>query len=180
RSHQGPDLRGGGPDGAARQAGPGRDPAAGRPGVRAGSGRGTAPARGARSRPGRGEAPATGRARAHVRPASLAGCFERADRPGPGRTFRATGEARRGRLKMPFAKAGDLRVHYLFAVAAGAPVLALSNSRGADLSMWQPPLLELKKRFRVLQYDTRGHGRTSVPDGPYTIEQLARDALRLL
>ncbi len=81
---------------------------------------------------------------------------------------------------MPFAKAGDLRVRYLFAGAAGAPVLALSNSLGADLSMWEPQTLELKKRFRVLQYDTRGHGGTSVTDGPYTIEQLAGDVLRLL
>jgi 3-oxoadipate enol-lactonase len=81
---------------------------------------------------------------------------------------------------MPFAKAGDLRVHYLFGGAAGAPVLAFSNSLGADLSMWEPQMLELKKRFRVLRYDTRGHGRTSVTESPYEIEQLARDVLRLL
>jgi 3-oxoadipate enol-lactonase len=81
---------------------------------------------------------------------------------------------------MPFANAGDLRVHYLFGGPAGAPVLVLSNSLGADLSMWEPQMLELKKSFRVLRYDTRGHGRTSLTDGPYAIEQLARDVLRLL
>lgn len=81
---------------------------------------------------------------------------------------------------MPFARAGDLRVHYLFGGAAGAPVLALSNSLGADLSMWEPQMLEWKKSFRVLRYDTRGHGRTSVTDGPYGTEQLAGDVLRLL
>lgn len=82
---------------------------------------------------------------------------------------------------MPFARAGDLRVNYLFSGAGGgAPVLALSNSLGADLSMWEPQMLELKKHFRVLRYDTRGHGRTSVTEGPYTIEQLAGDLLRLL
>jgi 3-oxoadipate enol-lactonase len=80
---------------------------------------------------------------------------------------------------MPFAKAGDLRVHYLFSGAAEGPVLALSNSLGADLSMWEPQMLELKKHFRVLRYDTRGHGRTTVTDGPCQIEQLAGDVLRL-
>lgn len=81
---------------------------------------------------------------------------------------------------MPFARAGDLRVHYQFAGAAGAPVLVLSSSLGGDLSMWEPQMLELKMQFRVLRYDTRGHGQTTVTDGPYHIEQLAGDALLLL
>lgn len=81
---------------------------------------------------------------------------------------------------MPFANAGELRVHYLFGGPAGAPVLVLSNSLGADLSMWEPQMLELKKSFRVLRYDTRGHGRTALTDGHYAIEQLARDVLLLL
>ncbi|MBV9405538.1 MAG: 3-oxoadipate enol-lactonase, partial [Acidobacteriaceae bacterium] len=51
---------------------------------------------------------------------------------------------------------------------------------GADLSMWDPQVLEFSTRFRVLRYDTRGHGQSSVPLGPYTIPQLAEDVIELL
>jgi 3-oxoadipate enol-lactonase len=63
---------------------------------------------------------------------------------------------------------------------ANAPVVVLSNSLGADLSMWEPQAVSLAQRFRVLRYDTRGHGGTGVTPGPYTIEQLGRDVILLL
>jgi 3-oxoadipate enol-lactonase len=46
--------------------------------------------------------------------------------------------------------------------------------------MWDLQVAVLKSRYRVLRYDTRGHGRTDAPDGPYTLEQLAEDAKALL
>jgi 3-oxoadipate enol-lactonase len=46
--------------------------------------------------------------------------------------------------------------------------------------MWQPQLAAFERRFRVLRYDSRGHGRSSVTPGPYTIELLSRDVLALL
>ncbi len=46
--------------------------------------------------------------------------------------------------------------------------------------MWDPQMPVFQKAFRVLRYDTRGHGQSSVTPGPYTIEQLARDVLALL
>ena len=61
-----------------------------------------------------------------------------------------------------------------------APWLVLSNSLGADLTMWDDQMPALAERFRVLRYDTRGHGASSVTPGPYTIEQLGRDVLALL
>jgi 3-oxoadipate enol-lactonase len=63
---------------------------------------------------------------------------------------------------------------------ASAPVLVLSNSLGTDLAMWEPQVAALAQRFRVLRYDTRGHGATTVTPGPYTIPQLGRDVLTLL
>jgi 3-oxoadipate enol-lactonase len=56
----------------------------------------------------------------------------------------------------------------------------LSNSLMSDLSMWEPQMAALTERFRVLRYDTRGHGGTDAPAGPYTIELLAADAVALL
>lgn len=81
---------------------------------------------------------------------------------------------------MPFVELRDLRVHYSLTGAAGAPALIFSNSLGATFAMWDPQLAALEKEFRVLCYDTRGHGQTAVPPGPYSIELLARDVLALL
>ena len=61
-----------------------------------------------------------------------------------------------------------------------APVLVMSNSLGTDLGMWDVQIPELSKSFRVVRYDTRGHGKSSVTEGPYTIEQLGKDVLALL
>jgi 3-oxoadipate enol-lactonase len=61
-----------------------------------------------------------------------------------------------------------------------APVLMLSNSLGTNLAMWEDQLAALAGRFRVLRYDQRGHGRSPATPGPYTMAELAADALDLL
>lgn len=61
-----------------------------------------------------------------------------------------------------------------------APVLVLSNSLGTNLSMWDGQMPALTARFRVLRYDTRGHGASTVTPGAYSIDMLARDVLALL
>ncbi|MDB5596029.1 MAG: 3-oxoadipate enol-lactonase [Hyphomicrobiales bacterium] len=61
-----------------------------------------------------------------------------------------------------------------------APVLMLSNSLGTDLHMWEPQMAELTKRFRVVRYDSRGHGQSVAGDGPYSIAMLGRDALAIM
>ncbi|HLH93605.1 MAG TPA: 3-oxoadipate enol-lactonase [Xanthobacteraceae bacterium] len=60
-----------------------------------------------------------------------------------------------------------------------APVLVLSNSLGTDLHMWDAQAALFAQSFRVVRYDRRGHGKSGVPHGPYTMEQLARDALAI-
>jgi len=80
---------------------------------------------------------------------------------------------------MPFADLKGSRVHYELTGEAKAPVLVFSNSLGTNFSMWEPQLPEMRKKMRVLCYDTRGHGKTSVSPGPYSIEQLGRDVLGL-
>src|SRR5436309_5065226 len=81
---------------------------------------------------------------------------------------------------MAYLDSPGARMHYRLDGPADAPVVMLSNSLGADLAMWDPQIASLTGRYRVLRYDTRGHGRSSSPIGPYTIEQLARDAVALL
>jgi 3-oxoadipate enol-lactonase len=60
-----------------------------------------------------------------------------------------------------------------------APVATLSHSLAASLEMWRPQMPTLTRRFRVLRYDTRGHGGTDVPAGPYRLEDLAEDVYGL-
>jgi 3-oxoadipate enol-lactonase len=71
-------------------------------------------------------------------------------------------------------------VHHEVTGPADAPALVLSNSLGADLRMWDPQAEALAERFRLVRYDTRGHGRSPVPDGPYTIDHLGQDLIALL
>ena len=81
---------------------------------------------------------------------------------------------------MPFIERDGLRIHYALSGAAALPFVAFSNSLGTNFSMWDPQLPAAEKKFRVLRYDTRGHGQSSVTPGPYSIEQLGRDVLTLL
>ena len=60
------------------------------------------------------------------------------------------------------------------------PVVTLSNSLASNLSMWEPQLSALTSRFRVLRYDTRGHGETEAPADAYTLEELTEDTRALL
>jgi 3-oxoadipate enol-lactonase len=76
--------------------------------------------------------------------------------------------------------ANGIGVNYTLDGPAGAPVVTLSHSLATDLSMWDPQLKALTARYRVLRYDTRGHGGTDAPAGAYTLEQLADDARALL
>jgi 3-oxoadipate enol-lactonase len=63
---------------------------------------------------------------------------------------------------------------------ADAPALLLSNSLGTNLTMWDPQVAEWAKRFRVVRYDSRGHGQSVATDEPYSIARLGHDALAIL
>lgn len=80
---------------------------------------------------------------------------------------------------MPFAASDRAQIHYAFEGQPGKMALVLSNSLGTNFSMWNPQLPEFLKSFRVLRYDTRGHGQSSVTRGEYSIEQLAKDVIAL-
>jgi 3-oxoadipate enol-lactonase len=71
-------------------------------------------------------------------------------------------------------------LHYEQSGPLDAPVLLLGSSLGTTLEMWTPALASLARRFRVVRFDHRGHGRSPVPEGPYEIADLAGDVLALL
>jgi 3-oxoadipate enol-lactonase len=76
--------------------------------------------------------------------------------------------------------ANGISINYTLEGPANAPVVTMSHSLATDLTMWDPTVAVLKDRYRVLRYETRGHGQTEAPKGAYTLDQLATDALALL
>jgi 3-oxoadipate enol-lactonase len=71
-------------------------------------------------------------------------------------------------------------VHHSLEGPEGAPVIVFSNSLGTTGGMWDAQAAALSDRFRVLRYDTRGHGGSPAPPGPYSMGDLAGDVLALL
>ena len=79
---------------------------------------------------------------------------------------------------MPIANAKDgCPINYQVEGPASAPVLMLCNSLGTNLHMWDDQMAEWTKQFRVVRYDRRGHGKSGVPKGPYSMERFGRDVL---
>jgi 3-oxoadipate enol-lactonase len=78
---------------------------------------------------------------------------------------------------MPMIDADGCPIYVEVEGPAGAPVLMLSNSLGTNLHMWDDQMAEWAKHFRVVRYDRRGHGKSGVPKGPYSMERFGRDVL---
>lgn len=60
------------------------------------------------------------------------------------------------------------------------PTVLLSCSLGTNMDMWSPQMSSLPANYRVIAYDPRGHGRSSVPAGAYGMDRLGRDVFELL
>lgn len=80
---------------------------------------------------------------------------------------------------MPFAAVNQTRLFYRIEGHEHAPVLVLSHPIGTDHSMWDFQSRDLVRHFRLLRYDSRGHGASDVASGDYSIEQLAGDVIGL-
>ena len=76
--------------------------------------------------------------------------------------------------------ANGISIEYELFGPEGAPAVVLSHSLGSSSIMWAPQLPKLAEKFRVLCYDTRGHGGTAAPEGAYSLDQLGDDAIALM
>jgi 3-oxoadipate enol-lactonase len=82
---------------------------------------------------------------------------------------------------MPDVKVDDgCTIHVEAEGPENAPVLMMSNSLGTDLHMWDEQVAPFTRHFRLVRYDRRGHGKSSVPKGPYSMERLGRDVVGVL
>lgn len=71
-------------------------------------------------------------------------------------------------------------LHYEIDGTAGKPWLIFSNSLGTDLHMWDDQVPAFADDYRILRYDSRGHGRSGAPAGGYSIDLLGADAIALM
>jgi 3-oxoadipate enol-lactonase len=78
------------------------------------------------------------------------------------------------------ARANGISIEYRVSGPAGRPVVVLSHSLATSSAMWGPQIDALSVGYRVLAYDTRGHGGSEVPPGPYTLPELVEDVYGLL
>lgn len=81
---------------------------------------------------------------------------------------------------MQICDAGDVRIHYRVDGPADGPTVVFANSLGTDLRLWDPILTLLPKGLRIIRWDKRGHGLSTVPSGPYKMGALIGDCERLL
>ena len=77
-------------------------------------------------------------------------------------------------------RANGIEVNYELHGKEGAPWLVLSHSLACSVRMWDPQIAALKNEYRILAYDTRGHGASEATSGAYTLELLADDLFFLL
>ena len=75
---------------------------------------------------------------------------------------------------MPFAPVEGGQLHYRFDGRQDLPVLVLSNSLGTDLSMWDAQVPRFTQHFRVLRYDSYGHGASTFAAGGFRIDRLGQ------
>lgn len=74
----------------------------------------------------------------------------------------------------------DTPIHYEFFGSQDSPALVLAHALGTNLTLWDHQVELLQGSFRILRYDSRGHGKSPADRGPYTISMLASDVLSLL
>lgn len=81
---------------------------------------------------------------------------------------------------MPYLDHAGARLFYTVDGPESAPAILFSNSLGTDHTMWEPQAAALAGRYRVVRYDTRGHGRSTAPGDAFTVAQLGQDAIAIL
>ena len=81
---------------------------------------------------------------------------------------------------MPVIQSDGCPIYFEMTGPQDAPILMLSNSLGTNLHMWDAQVKPFTAAFRLLRYDRRGHGKSGVPKGPYSMEQFGRDAIAVM
>jgi 3-oxoadipate enol-lactonase len=78
------------------------------------------------------------------------------------------------------AKVNGIEINYEIHGKDGAPWIVWSHSLACSVRMWDPQIAAFKDRYKLLVHDMRGHGATTAPKGPYSLDLLADDVLALV
>lgn len=81
---------------------------------------------------------------------------------------------------MPIFNNQEIALNYATFGDSSNPALVFSNSLGTSYHMWQPQIDALQNDYFIICYDTRGHGQSSAPTGPYSLNQLGQDVINFL
>lgn len=81
---------------------------------------------------------------------------------------------------MPIFQNNEVSLHYQTYGDKTKPALIFSNSLGTDYTMWQAQIDDLQNDFFIISYDTRGHGQSTAPNHPFTLNELGGDVVALL
>ena len=82
---------------------------------------------------------------------------------------------------MPFVHATDgTRIHYEVTGKSGATPVLMIQGLGASKNAWNLQRIAMATRFRIISFDNRGAGRSDKPAEPFTLEQMADDAIAVL
>jgi|TARA_A100001037_G_scaffold62759_1_gene54772 3-oxoadipate enol-lactonase len=78
---------------------------------------------------------------------------------------------------MKKVKVGKIDIAYQWDGLQDGPVLMMAHAMGTSHRIWDQQIGALQAKYKILRYDWRGHGSTSAPDGPYTLEEFVDDAI---
>ena len=82
---------------------------------------------------------------------------------------------------MPFVSTTDgTRIHYEVTGKPGATPVLMIQGLGASKNAWNLQRIAMATRFRIISFDNRGAGRSDKPTVPFTLEQMAEDAIAVL
>ena len=82
---------------------------------------------------------------------------------------------------MPFVSALDgTRIHYEVTGRVGRTPVLMIQGLGASKNAWNLQRIAMATRFRIISFDNRGAGRSDKPTEPFTLEQMADDAIAVL
>ena len=112
-------------------------------------------------------------------PRRLAGVHRASSRRYRGRCLTSSAPPRESTM-VPDIDADGCRLSWAAQGLADAPALLLLNALGTTVDLWQAQIAPFAAAFRVIRFDTRGHGRSDAPAGPYALDRLGRDALAVL
>lgn len=72
-------------------------------------------------------------------------------------------------------EANGISINYRIDGNEDAPWVTLTTGIANDLTLWDSQVPALAEDFRILRFDTRGHGDSSATEGPYTLDLLVDD-----